>query len=193
MKAGLIALFVIGLVAIGVGAQTWAYFSDTETSSDNYIEAGTLDLLVNGGNDPGTLFTVGPVYPGWYTDPNYTITLKNNGDIGGYLYAEITVNDDENGIADPEDDVDSTPNGELSENINVVLKIDGNIVYTGTLKDLPDFIDDYEMYLTPGQTVTVEIYLEVPESVGNEIQSDKAWINITWHLEQNDPGLTPYP
>jgi len=40
------ALLIIGIV----GGGTWAYFSDTETSSSNQITAGTLDLDLDGGD-----------------------------------------------------------------------------------------------------------------------------------------------
>ncbi|WP_435552051.1 TasA family protein [Natrinema sp. CGMCC1.2065] len=39
-------LSAIGAVGVASGAGTWAYFSDTEESSGNTIEAGTLDLKV---------------------------------------------------------------------------------------------------------------------------------------------------
>ena len=43
---GLIAIFsIIGLVGTGV----WAYFQDTETSTGNIFQAGTLDLKIRQG------------------------------------------------------------------------------------------------------------------------------------------------
>jgi predicted ribosomally synthesized peptide with SipW-like signal peptide len=70
-------LVVIAMVAVG----TYAYFSDTETSSNNAFTVGTLDLKIN--NVDGITATwgdaVNPVYPG-YTSAG-TVTLKNNGSI----------------------------------------------------------------------------------------------------------------
>lgn len=43
----LASLLVIGLISLGVGAGTYAYFSDTEVSSENSFSAGTLDHEVN--------------------------------------------------------------------------------------------------------------------------------------------------
>jgi predicted ribosomally synthesized peptide with SipW-like signal peptide len=57
-KTILVSLVTIGLLASVIGVGTYAYFSDTETSSGNTITAGTLDLKVW---DPGL--------PGWVDDP----------------------------------------------------------------------------------------------------------------------------
>lgn len=57
MKQVLLAIIVIlALASVSVGA-TLADFSDTETSRDNLIAVGSLDLKVNGEDDP----EVGPV------------------------------------------------------------------------------------------------------------------------------------
>ena len=45
------ALLVMGMV----GGGTWAYFSDTEASTNNSLTAGTLDLNVDGGDIPVTM------------------------------------------------------------------------------------------------------------------------------------------
>ena len=44
MRKILTAIFVVGLVATIAGAGTFAYFSDTRSSSENTFTAGTLDL-----------------------------------------------------------------------------------------------------------------------------------------------------
>jgi spore coat-associated protein N len=79
---GMVALLVMALV----GGGTWAYFSDTETSSDNVLVAGTLNLgLANSsGSNPtggasGTWSISTP--PGWApgnTVPG-TLYVKNAG------------------------------------------------------------------------------------------------------------------
>lgn len=46
--SALLSLIAIGLVATAVSAATGAYFSDTETSEGNTMEAGILNLKVNG-------------------------------------------------------------------------------------------------------------------------------------------------
>jgi predicted ribosomally synthesized peptide with SipW-like signal peptide len=77
----LASLIVIGLVASIIGAGTYAYFSDTETSSANTLAAGTLNLKVNNGPDPyvGSLVQILNLKP---SAARYSsainITIENN-------------------------------------------------------------------------------------------------------------------
>lgn len=68
----LYSLLVIGLVAAAVGGATWAYFSDTETSTGNTFTAGKLDLKVDAEchyngltceNDQHNIWVGGTQYP----------------------------------------------------------------------------------------------------------------------------------
>jgi len=79
---GMVALLVMALV----GGGTWAYFSDTETSSSNVFTAGTLDLNLtstngtSGVNDSITgTFTTSDWRPG--DTSSATIAIKNAGSI----------------------------------------------------------------------------------------------------------------
>lgn len=47
MKRTLTAIALIGIVALLAGAGTYAYFSDTETSTGNIFTAGTMDLKLS--------------------------------------------------------------------------------------------------------------------------------------------------
>jgi predicted ribosomally synthesized peptide with SipW-like signal peptide len=75
------AVLVMGLV----GGGTWAYFSDTETSSGNSFAAGTLDLGLDtdSGQDPtgsiSSTFTASGWAPG--ETNNGTIYVNNEGSI----------------------------------------------------------------------------------------------------------------
>ena len=50
IKTALRSLIMIGIVAALVGGATYAVFSDTETSIDNEMVAGTIDMKVDGEN-----------------------------------------------------------------------------------------------------------------------------------------------
>jgi predicted ribosomally synthesized peptide with SipW-like signal peptide len=100
-KKILVSVMVIGLVAALAGAGLYAYFSDTETSSNNTFTAGTLDLTVNG---PGfsAPITLSNMKPG---DDNgyYKWVLKNAGTLPGKIsvtFSEII--NSENGQTEPE-------------------------------------------------------------------------------------------
>jgi len=85
----LISLVTIGLVASVVGVGTYAYFSDTETSSGNTLTGGVLNLKVNGHDGcPGcTVVTVGDLKPS-FTRYSNDIVLEIN-DNPGKLYKRI--------------------------------------------------------------------------------------------------------
>ncbi|AIY89786.1 SipW-dependent-type signal peptide-containing protein [Geoglobus acetivorans] len=46
MRSVAAALILISLVLAGAGYGTWAIYQDTETSSGNYVQAGTLDIYL---------------------------------------------------------------------------------------------------------------------------------------------------
>ncbi|MFC1899865.1 TasA family protein [Chloroflexota bacterium] len=78
------ALLVMGLVGTG----TWAYFSDTETSTNNVLSAGTLDLTLAGGTADGT--AIDSVTATWTSPAEWapgstaetgTLTLDNVGTV----------------------------------------------------------------------------------------------------------------
>ena len=73
------ALLVIGMA----GGGTWAYFSDTESSTGNSLTAGTLDLTVDGVNTAVTTFSVSSVAPG--ASGSGSTTLANAGNLAGEL------------------------------------------------------------------------------------------------------------
>ena len=73
---GLIVAMVLFTGMAGIG--TWAYFSDTESSTGNTITAGTLDLKTNDVDGVTATLPATNMGPGDSTGPQ-TITLKNNG------------------------------------------------------------------------------------------------------------------
>lgn len=73
MKKTLPAIMLIGIVAMLAGAGIYAYFSDTETSSDNVFTAGVMDL-----NKPAdAAIVIDNAYPG-YTSDVYIICVFMN-------------------------------------------------------------------------------------------------------------------
>ncbi len=77
------SLMVIAVAAMMVGMGTFAYFSDTETSSGNTFTAGTLDLtLTESGGAPISLTNMKPG-----DSASGSITVTNVGTLPGSLYA----------------------------------------------------------------------------------------------------------
>lgn len=97
---GIVAILVMAMV----GGGTWAYFSDTEATTDNILVAGTLDLGL--ANTPGTDPTAGTTgtwtvnIDSWAPGDNWSGTLyvQNSGTIDmtsvnatfSYVYDENT-------------------------------------------------------------------------------------------------------
>jgi predicted ribosomally synthesized peptide with SipW-like signal peptide len=107
-------LVVMGLVLPRVG--TIATWSDSETSEENYIETGSLDLKVRDQDDQPWGAGVGAMFdiPDGHTCTSYeqTASLFNAGDANGVAYLEIK------NLADPD---------------NLSLVMDTEIWYDGSL------------------------------------------------------------
>lgn len=70
MKKLLMSIMTIGIAAAMLGAGTFSYFSDTETSKGNTFTAGTVDISVDDENPWEKSYTVEniePCYTGWIT------------------------------------------------------------------------------------------------------------------------------
>jgi len=69
-------LLIIGLCGVG----TWAYFLDTETSTDNTLAAGTLDLSWTNESGVPLPFNVDSMAPGDTVEAR--ISVRNTGNLG---------------------------------------------------------------------------------------------------------------
>ena len=88
MKNIFLSVVVISALAVAGISGTLADFSDSEEQLGDRLQAGSLDLLVNGENDPNVL----PVeFTGMVPDKAYDVTktVANVGTINGWLYVHI--------------------------------------------------------------------------------------------------------
>ncbi|MEM0095695.1 MAG: TasA family protein [Candidatus Bathyarchaeia archaeon] len=99
----MISLFIIGILALGIGWGTHSLFSDTETSTGNTFTAGTIDLKVNGTDDPYVVtITLSNMKPGDNTG-YYKWILKNVGTLPGRISVTFSaIINNENGVNEPE-------------------------------------------------------------------------------------------
>lgn len=142
----LAGLGTIGIAGAGAGLGTSAYFSDTESLNNNQLTAGELNLVVDwatavdqgsaGSSSNGSIGDKGgePIdgNPGVYS---YVVEDIKPGDSGTVAFCPKVIDnpawlwigsegitDNDNGLTEPESDVDSTGGdgeGELSENVYV--------------------------------------------------------------------------
>lgn len=142
------SLMLVAVVAAAVGLGTRAFFSDTETSKDNVLQAGSIDLLIDNESwyygprgleklpfpytwDPSNLtiekfFDFNDLKPGDWGEDTISVEVNDN---PAYACANITLTQShENERVDPEkeagDDSFGKWGGELDEHINFVFWAD---------------------------------------------------------------------
>ena len=158
LSAGIIT-FMAGSVALG---GTGAFFSDTESSSDNTFTAGAIDLKIdntsyyNGVATSTTsweskdltiekFFNFFDLKPGDYGEDTISLHVDTN---DAYLCANVTLtSNDDNTQTEPEatDDPNGVATGELAQNVNFiwwaddgdnVLEVDENPISQGPIGNL---------------------------------------------------------
>jgi predicted ribosomally synthesized peptide with SipW-like signal peptide len=125
-----LSLATLLIVAV-VGSGTWAYFSDNETSQNNTITAGTLDLQV-GATDPCTeAIDIGSLLQPGDSGNAADWTLTNKGSTGGTLKIAVSaITNYENTRTEPEeaagDTTTGSTQGELGDFVEIAIWLDMN-------------------------------------------------------------------
>lgn len=237
MKKIIISLSMIAAVAaIAVGGTT-AFFSDTETSTGNTFTAGAIDLKVDSqchywqnGQEVDCKNAAGALFGTW-RETDLGLAYKffdffdvKPGDKGentislhpvdndAYICAYVTnLTNADNGINEPEsyvDTTDGTGNGELQDNIHLMVWVDNgtdgktynacdNIYEAGEEVIVRDTVIDNNTggwllgKFVGGSTSCLGVAWEVPSTVGNIIQSDSVSADISFYAEQvrNNPNF----
>lgn len=154
MKNILIGLMVL-FIAVGLAGQmvgdTFASFSDIETSEDNYIDTADLDLKVNGKDDRDvdTLFNIpnGEICTIYASSPS-PIPLWNQGSVDDPLYLHIK------NLVGPDN---------LSQNVNMDIGYDGSWI-SGSIYDLA--CQQIELGHMPGDGIIKEVTMELHATGG---------------------------
>lgn len=122
-KRILFSLMTIILALSLIGAGAFAIFSDTETSTGNAFTAGTLDLKVDGQDDPYVMsVTLSNMKPG-DESVYYKWVLKNTGSLPGKLSVTFgTITNDENGVVEPETAAEAQPYARSAGELGQYLK-----------------------------------------------------------------------
>lgn len=173
----LAAIVVIGLIGFALGWGTYSLFSDTETSSGNTFTAGTLDLKVDGKDDPlPVFFNVGDVKPG--DSGSRSIVLSNAGSLAGKAYIHFKNVVDDEGL-NPE----SETAGKLSDNLYIKVLVNGVVKAEGYLSAIA--CTSHELgIIAGGSNLTVTIEWSIPSGVGNGIMGDSVTFDIEFSLVQ---------
>ena len=215
MKRIIFSLMTLVAVLTVSGAGSFAYFSDTETSTGNTFTAGTLNLQVW---DPGSSWVDDPNVPvlissGYYDsgigdiinnlkpgdEGTFIVPIRNDGSVNGVAKLQfVNLVDYENGVIEPECEAEGGTwngtcsidggEGELSRNLDVVIKYGVEVKASGTLYDLVagGVIELGDLTAGAEENVVMEFSIDY-ETVGNIIQSDSVDFDITFELIQPEP------
>lgn len=175
--------------------------TETGTSTETTTSTDTSAPTSTPPDDPGewSPLNVTDALPG--DSGTASTTLANDGDGTGQLrIASISIVDHENGVTEPESEVDDTPaDGELSEHLEIRIAFvgsgGGETYLLGTsggtggyvpLADLEGSAPSGEYVLAGGEQVTVRTDWRLPRETGNVIQSDDVTFDVTFELRS--PG-----
>jgi len=203
-KKIIISLSIIAIAAVVAVGATRSYFSDTETSSNNIIQTGTVDVDVDGQNPWAGKFDWENIKPG--DTKEITFVIHNIGAYPIKLWKVIkNLTTEENGVNGPEQDWYSANNGgdpknDLDTAIVYEMYVDGQIAVEKEAGITLDKIKDYYMnlvkldkatdpsytgpdpngsgILNPGGSITVVQRYHFKEDTGNWAQSDKMAFDI---------------
>ncbi|MFC2022192.1 TasA family protein [Chloroflexota bacterium] len=174
------ALMVMGLI----GGGTWAYFSDPESTTNNVLAAGTLDLTINGADTAVNMLSLDTKAPG--DSGNASVTLANAGNITGELDIDFSyiINTESTGITEYEaDSLNGTGAGELGgvAELAIFLDLEPNDLYDGSDIGLK-YDGTYYTYPTAMNWAQANSYNGTAwnDAVASFTGSDKFWIN--WRI-----------
>jgi predicted ribosomally synthesized peptide with SipW-like signal peptide len=125
----IVVLSLIGVVLISLtAAGTWAFFSDTETSTANTVTSGTLNLQVGADDPTSESFILDNIQPG-DADNLASWAVSNSGSLtGGFSISVSTVDNSENGFSEVESASGDSGNeaGELGGLLTLALWMDND-------------------------------------------------------------------
>lgn len=203
----LTSLMVIGLAAAAIGGgYTGAWFTDTEQSTGNIFEAGTIDIAVDGENPWSKTFTnaLKDMKPGQVGYTNFEIQNVGTNPVNAYKTV-ANIETYENGINEPECEAYGGTWGTNGCSVtNGINDIDSKITYDLSVKlyDANGNLKWWQALYNQDKTIsqiTAPVYLgmipagwkmkviesyHLIDSTGNEYQSDEMTFNIVLTGEQ---------
>lgn len=183
-------LAVIAGASAAAGAGTMAAFSDSESSSSNTVQAGTLELSLDSGGSFDFSTSLAPTQ-----STQDSVTLLNAGSISGSLDVDVSYTENDA----PQNDADVSAD-QVAQNLTVLsLEYGGNNLLSG--QSLPSDPTLYELsnndqaesgsdndlinLADPGNGTDFTVELELA-NVGNDFQSDGLDVTFEFDLNQTD-------
>lgn len=167
------SMVTVGGGGAATGAGTMALFSDSETSSDNTIKAGTLNLKLGGGHETIEFLKRTNLEPSDEPEGPAMLPVQNTGSVPGYLTVQVASID-----------------GGLQEH----LRVKAEFKKRGSLWDGYRLAKDE---LTTGETYSIpnvfnqdesdrfEFSWHLPSSTGEEAEGETLEFALTFRLTQH--------
>lgn len=201
MKRILLSLLVIAGIGGAMIAGARAYFSDIETSTNNTLQAGTIDIAVDGENPWTTTeaFTLANMLPGENNTMNHVIANVGNREL--VLWKQVKVTGRNTGtVSEPECVAEggtwTSPTGPCTGN-TAVDNLDSQLVYGMTIDSAVNInptwdlrVSDIDSFWIPlgrinaGSSITVEQTYDFDKLAGNQYQGDQLVFDVTYYAEQ---------
>ena len=185
---GLTIAFVLFFGLVGGG--TWAYFSDTEISTNNQLTAGTLDLKTDDADGVTQTLYATNMNPGDTVGPA-TIQLRNAGSVDGSTLDIAFSYVESDGSPNP---VNKTAD-ETAGMMEVTTLNYGGSSLLGSVSDANSngYKDVYDLKnadltgqsgLNASATKNFEIAVQLRSETGNDFQADGITMTMTFTLNQ---------
>ena len=188
MKKILMSILVIGVTFAMLGAGTFSYFSDEETSAGNTFSAGTIDIEIDTENPWTSYEILAEAKP---CETRYIdFTIKNVGLNPCVIWKHIEITAEEGGeYPEPESVVD--PGDTITDISNWILYdlvVDEDVIFYDedgyTLNDIACMWMPLGQILQPGETMDVIQSYHLKPETGNAYQGDYVEFTITLYAEQ---------
>lgn len=170
------SIATIGVAGAASGAGTMALFSDAETSADNMVQAGTLDLKLGGVDQNVSFLGATNVRPG--EDGAGEVDIENHGSLPGQLEIELSniYTVDRSG---------STP-GHLHEYLEVQAEIGTTeIMAREPVSDLEEgLVSESEKTIPDGESATFTLNWWLLDGTKNKARGDEVRLDFTFRLVQ---------
>lgn len=172
----LLSVFLIGLVGTGLSLSTYALWTDGDRSESNVVQAGSMDLALDGGDSVSGTLTLDNATPGDTTASQYNLTNDGTVPAGNVT---VTVSYAE---ADPPITVDDPDlNVSLNATETASLTRVHNLTYTasdGTVTDLNANVSD-----TNGNGIVDLQDLDQQETVMADLSGPDSGNSTTFEIE----------
>lgn len=188
-KTGL-GIAAAAAAALAISAGTLATFSDTEDGQVVRASGGTMNLVVGDESGAQRLLTAEGIAPGYKSDAQ-TLSFTNTGNIDGSLELDFIVDGSENGCAEPEKEVEADLGCDANSELVNTLQVQVTYPGVGTVGPFSigtaDGAPAPAIPLAAGETTSITVVFTLPsETVGNEVMTDTALVDVNATLTQAD-------